>query len=98
MTTQEITRKLRWTTGLSQRKFAKKYGIPCRTIENWEEGKNEPPEYVLNLLTRVVLADNMVKLMEEDENQTLRAHDSYLQAIVGALKKGDGVYAELRRL
>lgn len=93
MTMQEKIRKLRRTTGLSQRKFAKKYNIPCRTIENWEEGKNEPPDYVLELLTKVVLADYMVKLMEEDENQTLRAHDSYLQAIVGALKKGGEVYA-----
>ena len=59
MTMQEKIRKLRRATGLSQRKFAKKYNIPCRTIENWEEGKNEPPEYVLELLCRCVEYDEL---------------------------------------
>lgn len=95
MTMQEKIRKLRRTTGLSQRKFAKKYNIPCRTIENWEEGKNEPPEYVLELLAKVVVADNIIELMEEERDETPQAHEEYLQAIVGALKVGGKVYAEL---
>lgn len=57
MTIQETIKKLRRTTGLSQRKFAKKYEIPYRTIENWEEGKTEPPDYVLELLRRCVQYD-----------------------------------------
>ena len=48
---------LRARTGLSQAKFADKYGIPKRTVENWEGGVNEPPTYVLRLLERVVAED-----------------------------------------
>jgi putative transcriptional regulator len=79
-------RRLRVTTELSQRKFAEKFNIPCRTIENWEEGITEPPDYVLELLTKVVVANNIIKLMEEDTDEIQQAHEEYLQAIVRAVK------------
>ena len=50
-------KELRDMTGLSQGKFAEKYGIPRRSIENWEGGQRTPPEYVLKLLERCVLMD-----------------------------------------
>lgn len=43
-------RELRRKTGLSQAKFAEKFGIPKRSIENWEQCKRSAPQYVLNLL------------------------------------------------
>lgn len=48
---------LRKSTGLSQKKFAEQYGIPSRTIENWEEETRKCPDYVFNLLERVVSED-----------------------------------------
>lgn len=52
---------IRKMTGLSQKDFSKKYGIPRRTIESWEsaseENYREAPEYVLNLLKRAVKED-----------------------------------------
>ena len=50
-------KELRKLTGLSQEKFSSLYGIPKRTIENWETGKRNPPDYVINLLERVVKED-----------------------------------------
>ncbi len=50
-------KSIRRFTGLSQAKFGKKYNIPKRTIENWEEGKNDAPAYVLELLGRCVWSD-----------------------------------------
>lgn len=50
-------RKLRLKTGLSMQKFGDKYGIPMRTIQNWERGRNEPLPYLVNLLKRVVEED-----------------------------------------
>ena len=50
-------RFLRKHTGLTQAAFSQRYGIPKRTVENWEGGKNEPPEYVYKLLLRVVVED-----------------------------------------
>lgn len=45
---------LRKMTGLSQTAFGKKYGIPMRTIQNWENGTNEAPEYVVGMLEQIV--------------------------------------------
>ena len=49
--------EIRKLTGLSQRRFAEKYGIPRRTIENWEMGVSTAPDYVLNMLERIVRED-----------------------------------------
>ena len=43
-------KELRALTGLSQVKFSQKYGIPRRTIEDWEAGRHDPPAYVEDLL------------------------------------------------
>lgn len=45
-------KEIRAKTGLSQAKFAEKFCIPKRTIENWESGVNEIPDY-----TRLMLAE-----------------------------------------
>lgn len=50
-------KELRMLSGLSQQAFSEKYGIPKRSIENWEGGKRNPPEYVISLLDRVVRED-----------------------------------------
>lgn len=50
-------KELRMLSGLSQQAFSEKYGIPKRSIENWESGKRTPPEYVISLLARVVKED-----------------------------------------
>ena len=50
-------KEIRSMTGLSQGKFAEKYSIPVRTLQNWEAGHREPPEYVLKLLLRCVEED-----------------------------------------
>ena len=49
--------KIRTLSGLTPQAFSEKYGIPKRSIENWEGGKRNPPEYVVNLLERVVKED-----------------------------------------
>lgn len=41
---------IRQLHGLSQRALSDLTGIPLRTIENWETGKRNPPEYVVRLL------------------------------------------------
>lgn len=49
--------EIRAITGLNKTDFAKKYNIPFRTVQNWELGTRECPEYVLELLERVVKED-----------------------------------------
>lgn len=50
-------KEIRNITGLSQNKFSEKYGIPPRTIQDWEAGRRVPPEYVVKLLARCVMMD-----------------------------------------
>lgn len=49
-TAAERIREIRKLTGLSQGKFSEAYGIPKRTLEDWEEGRRNPPEYVIRML------------------------------------------------
>lgn len=50
MSSAEIIRKLREETGLNRKKFALHFGIPLRTIEDWEAGRRTPPEYIPRLI------------------------------------------------
>lgn len=52
----EQIKALRASTGLSQKKFAEKTGVPARTILSWETGDRKPPAYVIPLLRLAVLA------------------------------------------
>lgn len=47
-------KEIRSLTGLSQTKFGDLYGIPMRTIQNWENGVSEAPGYVVDLLELAV--------------------------------------------
>lgn len=52
----DITR-IRNLTGLSQVKFCEKYHIPLNTFVRWEQGKREPPDYLVELLEFKVRED-----------------------------------------
>lgn len=55
MTNEEINiKRIRSKTGLTQTEFAKKFGIPKRTIENWEAGSRKCPSYLLALINEKV--------------------------------------------
>ena len=46
-------KEFRLSTGLTQREFAEHFEIPVRTIQEWEQGRRKPPEYLLKLLKRI---------------------------------------------
>ena len=56
---KEEVRALRKKTGLSQQKFADEYGIPLRTVQDWELGNRIPPDYVVEMLAKVVDLENV---------------------------------------
>lgn len=61
---------LREGIGLNRKEFALKYGIPLRTIEDWEYGKRKMPDYLLRLLAYKVKMDKLQKVeIVEKENQ-----------------------------
>ena len=43
-------REIRKKTGLSQVKFAEQYSFNLRTLQDWEQGRCNPPEYVMKML------------------------------------------------
>lgn len=48
-------KELRLKTGMKQKDFAEKFGIPVRTLQDWENPKKpNPPEYVAGMLERIV--------------------------------------------
>ncbi|MBR6384068.1 MAG: helix-turn-helix domain-containing protein [Lachnospiraceae bacterium] len=47
-------KELRKETGLSQSKFAAKFGIPVRTLQQWEQGISAPPEYLVRMMVYIM--------------------------------------------
>ncbi len=53
-TAAEWIKEIRERTGLSQAKFGARYGIPMRTVQDWERGVRTPPPYVVTMLDMLV--------------------------------------------
>jgi len=55
ISTTEKIKRIRNLTAMTQAKFSDVYKIPKRTLEDWERGINKPPEYVVNLLEKLII-------------------------------------------
>ena len=51
METMELLKKARKQAGMTQKEFSEYFGIPCRTIEDWERGARHMANYLLRLMT-----------------------------------------------
>lgn len=49
--------KIRNFTGMNRAGFCRRYNLPERTVVNWDQNKNYPGDWVLNLLCYAVLSD-----------------------------------------
>ena len=47
-------KELRDLTGMTQKEFASRYGIPISTLRKWEQGESSPAPYVAALLARTL--------------------------------------------
>jgi DNA-binding transcriptional regulator YiaG len=54
-------RELRRLTGLSQQAFGAYFGIPYRSIQNWEGGQRACPEYLLELMAYKLKNEGMFR-------------------------------------
>ena len=43
-------KELRCQTGMTQKAFAEYFGIPYRTVQDWEYEKRQCPDYLLELM------------------------------------------------
>ena len=46
--------EMRAACGLSQSQFAKRFGVPVRTLQQWEQGRSKPPSYVLGMMEELL--------------------------------------------
>ena len=47
---KDVIKKIREEAGMTQKAFSDFFGIPVRTLQDWEAGLRKPPEYVVRLL------------------------------------------------
>ena len=47
-------KELRAQTGLSQSQFAARFQIPVRTLQHWEQGRQDPPAYVVAMIEQIL--------------------------------------------
>ena len=55
-------RELRKLLGWTQKQFAEYFNIPKRTIESWESGTRNPPEYVYELIVYKLQKEHLISL------------------------------------
>lgn len=63
-------KELRKESGMTQQQFGAYFGIPKRTVQNWEAGVNKCPEYLLKLMK--------FRLDQEQKNEVILKHFSDL--------------------
>lgn len=51
---------LRSASGMTQQAFGDYFGIPLRSIQNWEYGASQCPEYLINLIEYKLKKENLI--------------------------------------
>ena len=101
-----ISEMIRRDAEMKRPEFSKTYNVPVRTLENWDSGASEAPEYVLDLLARAVWEDkegcmiNFCVIVSKgvDEWEMYKGK-SYIKAIDTARDEDkDGYEVEIRVL
>lgn len=55
---------MREASGMTQKAFAEYFGIPKRTVENWEARQRECPSYLLELMVYKLKNEGIIKAVE----------------------------------
>lgn len=61
MDSKEILLDLRKQSGMNRREFAEYFGIPYRTVQDWELGNRKMPDYLLILMEYKLRGEKLVK-------------------------------------
>ena len=54
-------KELREGSGMNMKRFAEYFGIPYRTVQNWEAEVNKCPEYLLDLMEYKLTNEGMIR-------------------------------------
>lgn len=61
-------KELRDSTGLTQKEFAKVFGIPISTLRKWEQGENSPASYVVRMIARLLPTESPTNVQYIDND------------------------------
>lgn len=67
MERREALIKLRKETGMNRKQFCEYFGIPYRTMTDWELGNRTMPDYLLRLMAYKIKVENLDKGGRKDE-------------------------------
>lgn len=81
---------IRQEMNLSQKEFAERFHISIRTLQGWEQERNNPPEYFLSMLNEIKIlsnkTDNFYLFRSSLQHEIKR---NPLQFILNMLSKND---------
>ena len=60
MEERDILKSMRKEANMTQKEFAEYFGIPIRTVEDWERGVRHMPDYVLRLFVYKLEIEKMI--------------------------------------
>lgn len=61
MEIKDQVRKLRECTGMNRKEFCEYFGIPYRTMSDWELGNRKLPDYVLRMMAYQIKMEKLHK-------------------------------------
>lgn len=67
-----IIRRLRESTGENRIQFAEHVGIPVRTIDDWENGRRVPPDYIPRMIAYQLELEKLKSEMLETKQAEAR--------------------------
>ncbi len=75
MDTMDRIKQMRKESGMTQKEFSAYFGIPKRTIEEWERGGRKPPEYLIRLLAYRLSAEGLIRKGDDPhDNESEATH------------------------
>ena len=60
-------RELRESTGMNRKEFCEYFGIPYRTVTEWERDNRHAPDYLIRLLAYYIKMEQLIKKPEDAE-------------------------------
>ena len=57
----QLVKELREQMGMNRREFCDYFDVPYRTVQDWEAGKREMPNYVLRLMWYRAQMEKLIK-------------------------------------
>lgn len=61
MELKDELRKIRKEVGMNRKEFAEYFGIPYRTMQDWELGNRRVPEYLFRLMEYKIQVEQLRK-------------------------------------